>query len=191
MAEVILSSDELIVLGGPAEVVVDLDFGPQGDRGSLILYGFGKPNTVQLPETPRIYDTYINLSISDSEYLFMYQYVAGDGGIPGWVKLFKLIPNTYSENLSRTFSNGEIEINIPLAAIVPTDQIGNYTAENFNVQCNVLNSNPVSLSVTINEIQISDSLVSLPITIKAIEYVDSEWSNITGQKTVHLSITVV
>jgi hypothetical protein len=191
MAEVVLSSDELVVLGGPAEVVVDLDFGPQGDRGSLILYGFGKPATVQLPETPQIYDTYINLSTSDSEYLFMYHYVAGDGGTPGWVKLFKLIPNTYNENLSRTFANGEVEINIPLAAIVPTDQIGNYTAENFNVQCNVLNSNPVSLSVTISEIQISDSLVSLPITLKAIEYTDDEWADVVGQKTVHLSITVV
>ena len=191
MAEVILSSDELTVLGGPAEVSVDLDFGPQGDRGSLILYGLGKPGSVQLPEIPRVYDTYINLLTSDSEYLFMYQYIAGAGGSPTWVKLFKLIPNTYSENLSRTFSNGEVEVNIPLAAIVPEDLIGSYTAEDFNVQCNVLNTNPVSLAVTVGEIQFFDSLISLPITIKAIEYSDSDWSNLVGQKMVHLSITVV
>ena len=191
MAEVILSSDELTVLGGPAEVSVDLDFGPQGDRGSLILYGLGDPTSIQLPETPRIYDTYINLLTSDPDYLFMYQYIAGAGGSPSWVKLFKLIPNTYSENLSRTFSGGEVEINIPLSAILPSDQIGSYTAENFNVQCNVLNTNPVSLAVTVGEIQFFDSLISLPITIKAIEYVDSEWSDVAGQKMVHLSITVV
>jgi hypothetical protein len=191
VAEVILSSDELTVLGGPAEVSVDLDFGPQGDRGSLILYGLGDPTSIQLPETPRIYDTYINLLTSDPDYLFMYQYIAGAGGSPSWVKLFKLIPNTYSENLSRTFSGGEVEINIPLSAILPSDQIGSYTAENFNVQCNVLNTNPVSLAVTVGEIQFFDSLISLPITIKAIEYVDSEWSDVAGQKMVHLSITVV
>jgi hypothetical protein len=121
----------------------------------------------------------------------MYQYIAGAGGSPTWVKLFKLIPNTYSENLSRTFSNGEVEVNIPLAAIVPEDLIGSYTAEDFNVQCNVLNTNPVSLAVTVGEIQFFDSLISLPITIKAIEYSDSDWSNLVGQKMVHLSITVV
>jgi hypothetical protein len=191
MAEVLLSSDELTVLGGPAEVSVDLDFGPQGDRGSLILYGLGKPGSVQLPETPQIYDIYINLLTSDSEYLFMYQYTAGAGGSPTWQKRFKLIPNTYSENLSRTFSNGEVEINIPLAAMVPEDLIGSYTAADFNVQCNVLNVNPVSLSVTVGDIQFFDSLISLPITIKAIEYDNDEWSALTGQKMVHLSITVV
>jgi len=191
MAEVLLSSDELTVLGGPAEVSVDLDFGPQGDRGSLILYGLGDPSLVELPEIPQVYDTYINLLTSDPDYLFMYQYIAGPGGSPAWAKLFKLIPNTYSENLSRTFSGGEIEINIPIAAMVPADQIGSYTAENFNVQCNVMNNNPVALAVTVGEIQFFDSLISLPITIKAIEYVDSEWSSLTGQKVVHLSITVV
>jgi hypothetical protein len=191
MAEVLLSSEELTVLGGPAEVSVDLDFGPQGARGSLILYGLGDPASVELPEIPQIYDTYINLLPSDSDYLFMYQYIAGPGGSPAWAKRFKLIPNTYSENLSRTFSDGEVEINIPLVAMVPADQIGSYTAENFNVQCNVLNVNPVSLAVTVGEIQFFDSLISLPITIKAIEYADSEWSDVTGQKVVHLSITVV
>ncbi len=191
MAEVILSSDELTVLGGPAEISVDLDFGPQGDRGSLILYGLGKPSEVVLPETPRVYDTYINLLTSDSEYLFMYQYIAGPGGAPAWTRLFKLIPNTYSSNLIRSFTNGEVQVNVPIAAIVPEDQIGNYTAANFNVQCNVLSSTPVSIGVTVSEIQFFDSLISLPITIKAIEYIDEEWTPLAGQKTVHLSITVV
>lgn len=191
MAEVLLSSDELTVLGGPAAVSVDLDFGPQGDRGSLILYGLGNPATATLPETPQVYDTYINLLTSDPDYLFMYQYIAGAGGSPSWVKLFKLVPNIFSDNLSKSFIDGEVEINIPLAAILPEDQIGSYTAENFNVQCTVMNSNPVSLGVTIGELQFFDSLISLPITINAIEYSSGEWSPITGQKMVHLYITVV
>jgi hypothetical protein len=194
MAEILLSSDELTVLGGPAEVSVDLDFGPQGNRGSLILYGLGKPASVQLPETPQIYDTYINLLPSDSEYLFMYQYTAGAGGSPAWERRFKLIPNTYSENLSRTFVSGEVQIAIPIAAIVPeaeAERLGAYQAEDFNIQCTVLNVNPVSVSVTVGDIDFFDSLMSLPITIKAIEYDNDEWSALTGQKMVHLSITVV
>jgi hypothetical protein len=191
MAEILLSSDELTVLGGPAEISIDVDFGPQGDRGSLILYGLGKPSEIILPETPQIYDTYINLLTSDSEYLFMYQYIAGPGGNPSWTKLFKLIPNTYSSNLVRNFVNGQVELNIPIAAILPEDQIGSYTAANFNIQCNVLSPTPVSLGVTVSEIQFFDSLMSLPITINATEYLDQEWVPVSGQKTLHISITVV
>lgn len=191
MVNVLLATDELTVLGGPTEISVDLDFGPQGDRGSLILYGLGQPSTVELPEIPQIYDTYINLLTSDPEYLFMYQYIAGAGGSPSWVKLFKLIPNTYGENLARTFVNGAIQINIPVAAMVPEDQLGSYTAADFNIQCNVLNVNPVSLGVTVGDIEFFDNLISLPITINAIEYSNGEWSALVGQKMVHLSITVV
>jgi hypothetical protein len=191
MVNVLLATDDLTVLGGPAEVSVDLDFGPQGDRGSLMFVGNAKPASFNFPETPRIYDTYINILPSDSEYLFMYQYIAGAGGSPSWEKLFKVIPNTYSENLERTFVEGSIQINIPVAAIVPEDLIGSYTAADFNIQCNVLNVSPVSLGVTVGDIEIFDNLLTLPITINAVEFSDGEWSDIAGQKMVHLSITVV
>ncbi len=192
MAEVLLSSDELTVLGGPAEISVDVDFGPQGDRGSLILYGLGKPDDVVLPETPQVYDSYINLLTSDDEYQFMYQFIAGpNSGTPIWTKLFKLTLNIYSENVVRTFVAGQIDINIPVASIVPADLVGNYTAENFNIQANVLGTSPISLGVSVSEIQIVNDLVSLPISINAIEYSESEWVSVEGQKTVHLLITVV
>ncbi len=192
MAEVLLSSDELTVLGGPAEISVDVDFGPQGDRGSLILYGLGKPDNVVLPETPQVYDSYINLLTSDDEYQFMYQFIAGpNSGTPIWTKLFKLTPNIYSENVVRTFVGGQIDINIPVAAIVPADLVGNYTSENFNIQANILGTSPISLGVSVSEIEIINNLVSLPISINAIEYSESEWVSVEGQKTVHLLITVV
>lgn len=192
MAEVVLSSDELTVLGGPAEISVDVDFGPKGDRGSLILYGFGKPDSVSLPEIPQIYDSYINLSTTDDEYLVMYHYVAGpSNGSPVWTKMFKLTPNIYSENVVRTFVDGAISINLPLAAIVPTDLIGNYEAENFNVQANVLGQNPTSIGVSVSDIAIVSNQVVLPILISGIEYSNGEWALLEGQKTVHLFITVV
>jgi hypothetical protein len=193
MADVILSSDDLTVLGGPAEISVDLDFGPQGDRGSLMFVGNSKPEIFNFPETPRIYDTYINLLTSDDEYLFMYQYVAGLGGLPSWVKLLKLIPNAYSLNTVRSFNSGQVQINIPVSTIVSDseEQLGSYNASNFNVQCNVLSTNPVSVGVSIGEIQIYDNLESLPITISGVEYSDEEWISLAGQKTIHLYITVV
>ena len=192
MADIVLSSDELTVLGGPAEISVDVDFGPKGDRGSLILYGLGKPESVSLPEVPQVYDSYINLSPSDDEYLFMYHYVAGpSNGSPVWTKMFKLAPNLYSENVVRTFASGLISINLPLAAIVPTDLIGNYEAENFNVQVNVLGQNPTSVGVSVSDIAIVSNQVVLPISINGVEYINGEWVSLEGQKTVHLFITVV
>lgn len=192
MAEVLLSSDELTVLGGPAEISVDVDFGPQGDRGSLILYGLGKPDAVVLPETPQVYDSYVNLLTSDDEYGFMYQYIAGpNNGTPIWTKLFKLTPNSYSENVSRLFVSGSTDINIPVAAIVPADLIGNYQAQNFNIQVQVLGQNPIAVSVSVSEISIINNLVTLPITLNAAELSDGSWSALEGQKTVHLFITVV
>jgi hypothetical protein len=192
MAEVLLSSDDLTVLGGPAEISVDVDFGPQGDRGSLILYGLGKPDEVVLPETPQVYDSYINLLNSDDEYLFMYQYISGpNSGNPTWTKLFKLVPNIYGENSVRTFVDGKIDINIPVAAIVPSELIGNYSAEDFNIQVQILGESPVAASVSVAEIQIFNNLVSLPISVNAAELVDGSWSLLSGQKTVHLFITVV
>lgn len=192
MAEVLLSSDDLTVLGGPAEVSVDVDFGPQGDRGSIILYGLGKPNEVTLPITPQVYDTYINLLVSDDEYLFMYQLIAGPGGVPEWTRLTKLIPDSYSENVSRTFSStGEVNVNIPLSAIINYELVGSYTAEDFNVQCTVLNVNPLALSVTIGDLVSVSGIQSLPITLKAVELADDVWQPLVGLKMVHLSITVV
>lgn len=191
MAEVILSSDELTVLGGPSAISVDVDFGPKGERGSLILYGLGKPDEITLPELPKVYDSYINLLNSDDEYLFMYQYIAGPtNGSPVWTRLFKIVPNTYSENLQRTFVGGQIDVNLPVAAIVPTGLVGNYEAENFNVQAQILGENPVSFSVSVSEIPSAQDAV-LPISINAAELVDGEWVPLQGNKTVHLLITVV
>lgn len=192
MAEVVLSTDELTVLGGPAEISVDVDFGPKGERGSLIFYGNGKPETVTtLPEDLKPYDTYINVLTSDDEYQFLYQYISVDGGIPSWVKIFKLTPNMYSGNFEKMFTSGEATINIPVFLIVPEESVGDYSAENFNVQINILNENPISFSTTVSEIVIEDDQTVLPLSINAIEYSSGSWQNLSGQKTIHVLITVV
>lgn len=193
MAEVILSSDSLTVLGGPATVDVEVDFGPEGDRGSYIFVGEGDPNSPStvIGQDPAVFDLYINLDASDSsDYLAMYQYQNVDGSNI-WTKLLKLIPNTYSVNNTGTFVDGERSINIPVINVVPLDQVANISAANFNIQYNILNNNPVSSSLSVGELVSQDDIVILPLTINAIEYSDGAWSNLSGQKTVHLFITVV
>lgn len=194
MADVLLVSDDLTVLGGPATVNVEIDYGPSGDRGSLIYAVNGNPNSPStvLPDDINIFDICINLSAYDDEYLYFYQYLNSDG-VDSWTRLFKLDTNTYSKNYinasSKTFdASGNITLTVPLIDIVPSADIPNYTAANFNIHISVHNTtNPVVISTSIGEI----SGQSLPISVHAVEFDGTSWSNLTGQYPVHLFITVV
>lgn len=191
MAEVLVSTPELRVLGGPAQVSVDVDFGPTGDRGSIIFNGLGKPEDVSFPETPQVYDMYINLKTSDSEYRYMYQYVLEPGGLT-WAKRVKLLPDMYSGNYTKLFTAGSAQINVPVEAIVSADQVASATAENFNIQFEIANSNPVASSLTVGALTVADGKRILPITINASELSGGTWTALDGtEKTVYLMITVV
>lgn len=109
MSEVILSSEEVTVTGGPASVNVDIDFGPKGQRGSLIQYGMTDPNSsgTAFQQTPNELDWYINLNPSSPDYLFLYQYVSR-GGPSSWYKIFKILPNTFNVNKNVVFSDGTL-----------------------------------------------------------------------------------
>lgn len=195
MAETIVSTDDLTVLGGPASVSVDVDFGPQGDRGSYIFLSLdGNPNDYPISETPQAFDLCINMhkktSPYDDEYLQMYQYVnEPSGGV--WVKLFKLVPDIYNLNNQYNFDTGETTIYIPIINMVPETIVGTVTADNFNVQYSVLGSNPISSSLSVGEIDPNEDILKLPLTIKAVEYTGGNWVDLDGDYTVHLLITVI
>lgn len=193
MAEVLLSTDELTVLGGPATISLDVDFGPEGERGSLTFVGDGKPETFPLPagvKSFKIFDTYINVSPSDDEYQYLYQYLPTEGGAANWTKIIRLSSISYSYNQTITFNSSGIGTeNINLGAFLPVDLFAIYSESDFNVQVNILNSEPVSLGVSVGEIPSGETLV-LPLTINAIEYVSGSWQPITGPQTVHIFISL-
>lgn len=93
MPDVVLASDDLAVLGGPATVKVEVDFGKEGIRGSRIYSGPGKPSTTTLGSVDlKLYDQYINVGPGDDEYGFMYQYIIVDGDTsPTWRKSLEII----------------------------------------------------------------------------------------------------
>ena len=103
---VVISQDTVTVTGGESTINVDVNFGPKGDDGSVILYGIGKPQNLDpsdFPQTPRVLDWYINVDSTDDEYLYIYQYVfVNNAGF--WKRVFKIIPNSYQTNKSVTFS---------------------------------------------------------------------------------------
>lgn len=190
MAE-LLSTEDLAVFGGPAKIAIDLDFGPTGERGSKFFVNDGHPNSVEFITTPLVYDMYINLDPTGGDYRSLYQYQVVSG-VKTWVKLTNLIPNTYSQNISTSFVSGETTINVPLISIVPEDLAGSIESSSFNVQHSIVNNpNPVASSMSINGIIDDAGIQVLSLTLKSVELSSGTWEDLSGQKTVHLSISVV
>ena len=185
MVDILLTTDDLAILGGPETVNVEVDFGPAGDRGSQIYAVSGQPNdsNTYIPETPKVYDIAINISPTDDEYQFVYQYVD-----ESWIPLFKLVSNFYSKNYADvSFASGEWTVLVPIIAITSSS----VTSENFNVQYSISNTNPIASSLQIGSISTGSGEEALPITIKAHELIDGEWSALSGIKPVHLFISMV
>lgn len=184
---VLIANEDLTVIGGPTSINVSMDIGATGDRGSQIFVSPGNPNDVVIGQTPKVFDLCINTLKSDEEYLFMYQY-QNLGSVNQWVPLFKIIPDTFSENVEKTFADGSTTVNVPVASITETQ---NLTSANFNVQCSIKSTNPTAASVSIGSITIIDDVQILPITVNAVEFVDNAWALLSGAKVVQLAITVV
>lgn len=187
-----IASANLNIIGGPANVEVSVDYGQRGDRGSLILYGQGKPHLVSLPETAALYDMYVNLLPSDDEYRYVYQYINTPTGLE-WSALFKLEVNTYSNNQDLSFVDGSVEVWIPVSSVTGSETpLSSVTAESFNVQYSIVSQNPIASSFSIGDVTTSPTdILSLPITINASELDSGTWSPLSGQKTVHLFVTMV
>jgi hypothetical protein len=196
MVNVLVSNDDLSVLGGPETVNVEVDFGSEGDRGSQIFVNTGKPiigsdGTTALAPDCQLFDLYINILSSDDEYQYVYQ-LQNVLGTATWVKLFRLVSNIYSKNYSTvTFIDGEASINVPVAEILPSDFVGTATAADFNIQFNIPNQLPLASSLSVGDISDSNGTLVLPITIHAHELIDGTFEPIASEKVVHLFITVV
>lgn len=193
MAEVILSTEDITVLGGPSSINVDVDFGPPGTRGSQIFLGQGNPNepTTEIGQDDiKILDLYVNLKTTDVDYLYVYQYVT-ENGVRSWKSLFDLIPNTKSLNSLASFTTGATTINVPINQIVPSDLVSTVTGSSFNVQATIQNSLPVALAVELGTPSGTGDARALPITVRASELSGSTWTALSGNKTVQLLITVV
>lgn len=193
MAEVILSTEDITVLGGPSSISVDVDFGPEGSRGSQIFLGQGNPNepTTEIGQSDiKILDLYINLKTTDIDYLYVYQYVT-ENGVAYWKALFDLIPNIKSVNSLAPFTAGSTVINVPVNQIVPEELVATIAASSFNVQATIQNANPIALSVELGTPSGTGSARSLPITVNASELSGGSWTALSGDKTVQLLITVV
>ena len=177
MADVVLSTVDLDVFGGPTSLDVSVDFGAAGQRGSRFWAGANGPTVDLAGQDVELYDVYLNTNTGVfSQYILQV-------GSPTWVALLDIDVPQYSVISSASFTTGSATITIPIASL--TTDTGT-TASDFVIRYNISNANPVATSFT-------SSIVStdIQIVISGIEYSGGSWSNLSGSKDVHLFISYI
>lgn len=198
MADILLSNDDLTIFGGPETVSLDLDIGPQGDRGSLIIGVQGDPRDTSVANTivqdTQALDIAIDYQPASTTYKTVFQKVSTGGSLQ-WTPLVNLKTNFYSSIKGPiTPANGKITISpINVADIYDLTE-SNVSSSKFNVQYSVSSpesSGPLATTLIVKELNTSQGFLALPLEIKGVEYLDGAWTAMTGPKYVHLFITVV
>jgi hypothetical protein len=195
MTNIFVSSDDVKVIGGTANVNVEVDFGPQGNRGNLFLVGYGNPNTVSHSVTLQLLDLYINVQATDEDYLVMYQY-QNVSGVNTWVETATLMTDKFSVIREVAFTNGVTtnEVDFKVSNIAPLSLVGGLTAANFNIQCTFSDpENPVAHSITVKPLafQAGTGDQILPVDINAVEFSEGSWVGLNRTVYIHFLITVV
>ena len=200
-----IQENNVVVTGGRPSVKVDTSFGPAGTRGGLILYGTGKPTdpSVSFTYTPRLLDWYINLDITDDEYLFLYQYVSSpdfEGGI-GWNRIFKIIPNTYNTNVPVMFGgfiDGDQTPGLAQALINVTNTsisllgISQLSELNTHIDIQTELGLPIASSFKVLPYEIIDNEYVVPILITAAQLNPiAGWEPLLGEAIAHITINVI
>jgi hypothetical protein len=155
MAEVsvLLSTDDLLVLGPPNNIDLAVSIGQQGVRGAKFFAGPGNPNDATISQDlfgttviPVDGDIFINYS-SGSQYGWLYIYNPKGTGIDDWDELLRLQPPAYAKQMEAVFASGTSSILIPLTSILPSG-VSESNTDNYVVTATPINASPISLSVS-------------------------------------------
>jgi hypothetical protein len=211
--DILLSNDDLTVFGGPESISLDLDIGPQGDRGSIIVGSNGNPQDVNvdaelrlqpryLPPAPgfdfpdgiNALDIAIDYNPYSPTYKTIFQRVATPTGTQ-WTEMLSLKTNFYSSVKDVTAvagSDGIGTITIPPINITEIASDINLTSANFSIQYSVSsNGGPLATNLVVGEVLDNPPIRALPLEIKGVEYDGTTWVPMAGPRRVHLFITVV
>lgn len=198
MADILLSNDDLTVFGGPETISLDLDIGPQGDRGSIIVGSNGNPQDANvnaaIVQDLQALDIAIDYNPASTTYKTVFQRVATATGTQ-WTQLFNLKTNYYSSIKDVTAANGKLTLTpINVADIYGSSGVTAATSSAFNIQYSISSSDasgPLATTLIVKDLTTSQGFLALPLEIKGVEYIDDAWQPMAGPKRVHLFITVV
>jgi len=181
MADVVLSTINLDVFGGPSAVDVSVDFGQTGQRGTRTWVGSGDPSGVLANQPIQLFDLYINTNTIDPFYGWLYQYIL-EIGSPTWVRVLRLNPSQYSAQISAAFTTGSASVTIPISLL--TSDAGT-TADKYTIRYNIEDTSPIATSFTYTV-----DANNINITIRAASWNGTTWSNLNGvSRDVHFFIS--
>jgi|AntAceMinimDraft_1070359.scaffolds.fasta_scaffold11974_2 hypothetical protein len=190
--DVVINTDDLVVLAPPTTISVGVDFGPQGQRGATFYAGSGNPNDITVSENvfgdviiPVEGDVYINTAAgANYGWLFIYNpKVVGDN----WDQVLRLNPPIYSRNVEKLFTTGLTTIAIPVADIVPPGTIIS-SVDNYIVNLTAINSEPTLLTVRSKVISGSN----IEVVVEGVKLSGGTWSSLDAETIkVATTITVV
>lgn len=190
--EVLVNTDDLVVLGPPAVIDVGIDIGPEGQRGATFYAGSGDPNDTAVSEnvfgdsiTPAEGDLYINTATGEN-YGWLYIYnpkVSGDQ----WDSVLQLQPPVYSTITEQTFTAGLVTIAVDLSNILPPG-VTVASAYDFCVTMTPISSDPTILTINSQTL----TATQIEIVVEAIKYSSGSWSALNAETIdIALNITVV
>ncbi len=198
MADILLSNDDLTVFGGPESISLDLDIGPQGDRGSIIIGVLGDPRdaTVRsyIVQDVQALDIAVDVNPNSTTFKSLFQLVATPSGLQ-WTPVVSLKTDFYSSIKTVTAANGKLTIPpINVTDIYLFQENSTVDSSNFSVQYSISSpdsAGPLATTLVVKELTDGPGFLALPLEIKGVEYDGTNWVPLTGTKNVHLFITVV
>jgi hypothetical protein len=198
MADILLSNEDLTVFGGPESISLDLDIGPQGDRGSIIIGTVGDPRNSAVAsyivQDIQALDIAVDGNPNSPTYRTVFQFIATPRGLQ-WTPVVSLKTEFYSSTKTITASNGKLVIPpINVSDIYLFEENSTVDSSNFSVQYSISSPDsggPLATNLVVKELNSGPGFLALPLEIKGVEYDGTNWVPITGTKVVHLFITVV
>jgi hypothetical protein len=184
--DVLLQTENIVVLGPPTEIDLKIDVGPKGERGSRFFVGSGDPNlpgVVPSGQNAAIGDIFINASTAVN-YGWLYIYVRTPTG-NSWTPALRLQPAIFSNSISAIFVDGSCKVSIPLSNIVPDITV--LDVEKYIIQVTANRANPVAISISSKDIQGSTLIYAL----KGAEFLEGTWTDLSGTVSLETSVTVL
>jgi hypothetical protein len=198
MTDVVLSTEDLTVFGGPVSLNVDVDFGPPGPRGSRI-YGVAADPRIATTEKPadiQNFDIAMVITPDEPDFLTVYQKTGTSS--EEWIQFASLVPNVFSTKVKVTFTDGIAVGPIPVSDLFTLDP-DQYTTDNFMVNVTIENENPLlnfpvatGISLTMQDNFPAQGKKTMFITVSAAELNPSTgWGPVSGERIGHIFITSV
>jgi hypothetical protein len=199
VADILLSNDDVSVLGGPETINLELDFGPTGDRGSIIVGTQGDPRdasvSAAISQRLQALDLAVDYSPSSDTYRTVFQYISTPSGALQWTPLVSLKTDFYSD-VKGPFSPVNGKITIPPINVTDIYALseGTVSSSRFSIQYSISspeNAGPLATNLIVKDLITTQGFLALPLEIEGVEYDGTGWIPMTGPKLVHLFITVV